>query len=90
MAFQPKYQNGLSHFSPGQNKGEILIHFVSGSCRGLQSIFRHPVSVLNSKCYIHFAEKASYQFPYLDWEVKRDDDDRSPFSLGASENLFKR
>ena len=44
----------------------------------------------NSKYYIHFAEKASYQFPYLDWEVKRDDDDRSPFSLGASENLFKR
>ena len=29
-----------------------------------------------------------YQFPHLDWAKKRDDD-RSPFSLGAGENLLK-
>ena len=40
------------------------------------------------KCHIHFTEKAAYQFPHLDWENNKDDDDGSEFSFEAGENLL--
>ena len=70
-------QNGVSYFSPRPNKDGIII--LLRVVRTFSSCASPPLEVPYSLC----REKAACQFPHLDWENNKDDDDGSWFSFEA-------
>ena len=69
-------------FSPRPNKDGIII--LLRVVRAFSSCASPPLEVPYSLC----REKAACQFPHLDWENNKDDDDGSWFSFEAGENLL--